>query len=307
MNSTLRFFAHFPLWLLRAFAHCIATLMVLFPHGGMRWTARVNLLLTMPNLTLNQRLKLERQSVHSQCLTAMESLKCWGMPASYSIAQIRHVQGLDILKTALNDANGMIAVVPHFGTWEMMNAWLNQFGAPTIMYKPAGHAGLNRFMFDARQRLNATLVPTDERGVRAIFKTLKKGGFTIILPDHVPEPSGGIFAPFYGHEVMTSTLVSKLAQKTQCAVVGLSCNRRADGDGFTVICELLSDSIHNQDLKTSVTALNDGIQSMIQRAPEQYVWSYRRFKDAADFKRVYRLDEAAISKIATDAVLKAAG
>ncbi len=306
MNSLLHFFAHFPLWSLRAFAYLIAILMLLFPHGGIRWTTRVNLLLAMPHLDRAQRLKLERQSVHSQCLTAMESLKCWGMPAEYSISQIRHVEGLDILKTALANPNGMIAVVPHFGTWEMMNAWLNQFGSPTIMYKPAGHAGLNHFMFNARQRLNATLVPTDETGVRAIFKTLKKGGFTIILPDHVPESSGGIFAPFFGHDVMTSTLVSKLAQKTKCAIIGLSCNRRTDGDGFTVICEQLSDAIHNPDLTVSVTALNQGIQSMIQRAPEQYVWSYRRFKDAADFKRVYRLDEAQISKIAHDAVLKTA-
>ena len=30
----------------------------------------------------------------------------------------------------------LLAIVPHLGTWEVMNAWLNQFGSPTIMYKP---------------------------------------------------------------------------------------------------------------------------------------------------------------------------
>ncbi len=299
MNLLLTTLAHLPLWLLRAFARGVALILILFPHAGLRWITRVNLILSMPELDESARLRLERESIINQCVTTMESIKSWGMPTAYSIDQIKYVEGFEILQTALADPKGMIIVVPHLGTWEMMNAWFTQFGAPTIMYKPADHASLDQFMLTARQRLNATLVPTDERGVRAIFKCLKRGGITIILPDHVPEPSGGIFAPFFGHEVMTTTIVSKLAQKTQCAIVGLSCFRRDDGDGFTVICELLPDAIHDPDLRVSVTALNQGVESMICRAPEQYVWSYRRFKDAQHFRSIYRLDEKAIQKIAS--------
>jgi len=298
MTGLLRFLAHLPLPILRAFAYLVACIMILIPHTGMRWTTRVNLMLAMPELEQDERLRLERASIRSQCYTAMESLKCWGMPAAYSIGQIRHIEGLEILQAGLANPHGMIAVVPHFGTWEMMNAWLNQYGAPTIMYKAGGNVAMDDFMLQARQRLQATLVPADEHGVRAIFKTLKKGGFTIILPDHVPEPSGGIFAPFFGHSVMSATIVSKLAQKTQCAVIGLSCMRSADGNGFSVFCESLSDAIKQPDLQASVTALNQGIEAMIRRAPEQYMWAYRRFKDAADFQGIYRKDEDAIRQIA---------
>jgi KDO2-lipid IV(A) lauroyltransferase len=298
MTGFLRFLAHLPLPLLRAFANLVAGIMILLPHTGMRWTTRVNLMLAMPELSLEERLSLERATIQSQCYTAMESLKCWGMPAAYSIGQIRQVEGLDVLQTALANPLGMIAVVPHFGTWEMMNAWLNQYGAPTIMYKAGGNVAMDDFMLQARQRLNATLVPADEQGVRAIFKSLKRGGFTIILPDHVPEPSGGIFAPFFGHSVMSSTIVSKLAQKTQCALIGLSCVRSPDGDGFDVLCEELSDVIRQPDLEQSVTGLNFAVETMIRRAPAQYMWAYRRFKDAADFQGVYRLKEDEIRKIA---------
>ncbi len=298
MTGFLRFLALLPLPMLRAIAYLVACILMLIPHKGMRWTTRVNLMLAMPELDRNQRLRLERVSVKSQCYTAMESLKCWSMPAAYSVAQIRHVDGLEILQAALADPRGMIAVVPHLGTWEMMNAWLNQYGSPTIMYKAGGNVAMDAFMLQARQRLNATLVPADEHGVRAIFKSLKRGGFTIILPDHVPEPSGGIFAPFFDHSVMSTTIVSKLAQKTQCAIVGLSCLRSADGDGFDIHCELLTDMIKAPDLAVSVAALNQGVETMIRRAPEQYMWAYRRFKDAADFQGVYRKDEAAIRQIA---------
>lgn len=298
MNSILQSIAKLPLALLRIFARSIAGIIMLFPHTGMRWTTRVNLMLTFPELEQSARLSLERQSITNQCLTVMESIKCWGMPPQYSIDQIKDVVGLDILQTALADPKGMIAVVPHFGTWEMMNAWLNQFGSPTIMYKPSDNAGMDKFMLDARQRLHATLVPTDEVGVRAIFKTLKKGGFTIILPDHVPELSGGIQAPFFGHDVLTTTLVSKLAQKTKCSVIALSCVRNEGNNGFTVVCESMPDTIRDEDLKTSVTTLNQTIETMIRRAPEQYVWGYRRFRRGQGFAGVYRSDEAKISQLA---------
>ena len=97
---------------------------------------------------------------------------------------------------------------------------------------------------------------------------------------------------------MTSTLVSKLAQKTKCAMIGLSCIRREGNNGFTVVCELLPEAIHDQDLRISVTALNQGVETMIRRTPAQYVWSYRRFKDAQDFRGVYRQSEINIMKLA---------
>ncbi len=300
MLNVLIFLARLPLPLLRALALAIAWLLNLMPQRGMRWVVRVNLLLTMPKLDETERLALERVTVRSQCLTAVESIKCWGMPPSYSISQIKDVHGLAQLQQALADPKGMIAVVPHLGTWEMMNAWLNQFGAPVIMYKPADQPQLNQFMLDARQRLNATLVPTDERGVRAIFKTLKQGGFTILLPDHVPDSSGGLLADFFGVECLTSTLVSKLAQKTGCAVIGLSCLRREDLAGFDVYCDLFDADVAAKDLNVAVSALNRTMRLMIERAPEQYLWSYRRFKVATDLQGLYRWDEAKVRQVAHD-------
>jgi Kdo2-lipid IVA lauroyltransferase/acyltransferase len=294
MAGLLRTLSQLPLPLLRALALSVAWLLNLMPHTGLRWIVRVNLLLAMPQLSVQARHALERDSVRSQCLTALESIKCWGMPPAWSIAQIRQVHGEEHLQAALANSKGMIAIVPHLGTWEIMNAWLNQFGAPVIMYKPADHPQVDQFMLHARQRLQATLVPTDERGVRAIFKALKQGGFTIILPDHVPDQSGGIYAPFFGIQTLSSTLVSKLAQKTGCSLVGLSCLRRHDGSGFDVYCDPLPSTLADADLTVAVSALNQAMQQMIERAPDQYMWGYRRFKDTPTHLGVYRWDESKI-------------
>ncbi len=44
----------------------------------------------------------------------------------------------------------------------------NQYGTPTIMYKPMKDSGFNAFALHARQRLNATLVPTDANGCKSL-------------------------------------------------------------------------------------------------------------------------------------------
>lgn len=52
------------------------------------------------------------------------------------------------------------------------------------LYKPVKNADADRFVREARSREQANLVPTDESGVRQIFKALKQGETTVILPDH---------------------------------------------------------------------------------------------------------------------------
>ena len=142
------------------------------------------------------------------------------------------------------------------------------------MYKPVKGDIINDFVLQGRSRLNATLVPTDGSGVKAIFKTLKQGGFSIILPDHVPDPSGGVVVPFFGIETLTSTLASKLASKTKCALVGLSCIRRDDGRGFDIYCYKLDDpALYDRDAKTAAHALNLAMQHMIEDKCSHYTLS----------------------------------
>ena len=278
-----------PLTLLRHLAKVAAHLINQKPEKSMLWKTRVNIKLAYPELNQEQQEQLARESVIKQCLSYVESGKCWAMPPEWSIQQIHTVHHLDILTKALNDPDrGALIITPHLGTWEMMNAWVHQYGIPTIMYKPMKDSGFNAFALQARQRLNATLVPTDANGVKALFKNLKQGGFSVILPDHVPHPSGGVIAPFFKIPCLTSTLASKMAQKTKCHLVGLSCFRREDGQGFDVYCDLLDDpKLYDRDITVATTALNQAVEHMINRFPAEYMWGYKRFRGLENNKNLY--------------------
>lgn len=286
MYSLLKNFSKLPLRLIQVTARSVGWLLYVSNSSARRVT-EINLKSAYPELSESERDQLTKRSLKSQCMTYAESVKIWGSAPEFALEQIKAVHGEDIFLDALQNPNGTLAVVPHFGTWELMNAWVNLHTAPVIMYKPSKNPDVDRFMLEARQRLNATLVPTDETGVRALFKHLKQGGFAAILPDHVPKESGGIYSPFFGQNALSSTLLSKLAAKTQCSVIGLSCLRREDLSGFELYVQTLSAEINAKDLQLSVDTLNKEMERMINAAPEQYLWGYKRFRNIEVNKNLY--------------------
>lgn len=289
-------FKYVPLPVLQMLARMVAWIIVKIPSLSIMRTVNINMALIQTALPDNQTKALVKDIIYHQCMTSIESIKSWAMPPEWSIAQIQDVHNKDILLKGLASPNGMLAIVPHLGTWEMMNAWLNQFGAPTIMYKPVKGNMTNDFVLQGRARLNAILVPTDGSGVKAIFKTLKQGGFSIVLPDHVPDPSGGVVVPFFGVKTLTSTLASKLASKTKCALVGLSCIRRDDGRGFDIYCyKLDSPTLYDRNTETAAHALNQSMEHMIKDNCSHYMWGYRRFKHIPILGNPYRADDTVLA------------
>ena len=284
----LRFFASLSLPVLQRLGAVIGALVAYFPRSGVYQTVLRNLQLCYPQESDVWHQATTKASLRSTAMTAFEFAKTWGMPPAYSVAQIREVHGESIFHEALAAGQGVIAIVPHWGSWEFMNAWINQFTSPVIMYKPGKQPGVDAFVAEARSRLNATVVPTDDSGVRATFKALRKGGFTAILPDHIPGENGGMFAPFFGISTWTGVMVPKLAAKTGCRVIIMGCVRRADGQGFDLHFQAGDPDINHADARIATSAMNRAMAKFINLAPEQYQWSYKRFKRSEHMPDPYR-------------------
>ena len=277
MYYFLKLFSKLSLACIQSFAKMLGSFLYTSNSSAKKTTSQ-NLKIAYPELSIDEHEKLLKANLKHQCMTYAESIKVWGSSTDFALQQIKTIHKSEIFFNAIKNPNGTLAIVPHFGNWEIMNAWLNQHTAPVIMYKPSKNKDLDKFMLESRQRLNATLVPTDDSGVRILFKHLKSGGFSAILPDHAPKASGGIYAPFYKKEVLSPTLLSKLAAKTQCSVIGMYCLRNHNLDGFDLYFVDTSDDISSKNLQLSVNALNHDLETMINTAPEQYLWGYKRFR-----------------------------
>ncbi|HEX5278393.1 MAG TPA: lysophospholipid acyltransferase family protein [Fluviicoccus sp.] len=283
----LRRFSRLSLPTLQRIGRWLGIIASWFP-GHNVWVIRRNLKICFPEKSDEWIEETVKQNLIVTGQTALEFAKTWGEPPSYSIEQIRKVTNGHLFFDALKSGKGVLALTPHYGTWEFMNAWLNQHAPAVIMYKPGKDRGVDTFVREARSRLSAQMVPTDERGVKQMLKCLKTGGFTIILPDHVPHQNGGLFAPFFGISTWSTALTPRLIQKTGCTVVGMTCTRLPNGEGFEIYFEAPHPDIYSQDLFTAASGMNHTMESLIRRDPTQYQWSYKRFKVCETLKDVYQ-------------------
>ena len=67
-------------------------------------------------------------------------------------------------------------------------------------------------------------------------------------------------------------------KQDKVSAVFLHAIRLEDGSGFKVILEAAPDEMYSTDSYTAVKAMSDVLASYVQRWPDQYMWTMKRFK-----------------------------
>jgi KDO2-lipid IV(A) lauroyltransferase len=127
------------------------------------------------------------------------------------------------------------------------------------------------------------MASADHSGILKLQRALIKGQLIGILPDQDPGQDGGITAPFFNNPVNTMTLLVKLAKKHNAQVLMFWANRLDNGKGFDLNLEPLDLNLNSENLLEQVTLMNRTIEELVKRFPEQYMWSYRRFKSTHSY------------------------
>lgn len=283
----LKFVSRQPIQISRFIARGLAGLVNVLKISKTSATIRLNLRIALPELTDEQNERIIQEAIRNELTSYFEFFSIWGSTNKKNIARIHSIQGEHLLFEAIQAQKGLVLVIPHFGTWEIMNAYLSQFTEMTILYKPVKNPGTNQFVREARSREKAHLVPTDESGVRQIFKALKQGGTTVILPDHTPN-LGGEMIPYFGIPLATSNLSAKLIQKTKAKSLFLYAMRNEE-QGFDLYIEPLDESIYQGNANDGTAVIFKALENLIRRYPEHYHWSYKRFKANPELHNVYHL------------------
>ncbi|MGY2461411.1 lysophospholipid acyltransferase family protein [Vreelandella sulfidaeris] len=236
-----------------------------------------NLTVVYPDLANAERQTLARQSLRHSTATMLELGHAWMAEPSKVEASILTVQGRDKLDNARSEGRGVIVLAPHFGNWEVLNFWLSSHFPFTAMYEPPKITALDPVIRHGRERMGASLVPTNPRGVAALLKALKRSEAIGILPDQEPDWGSGVFAPFFGRDAYTATLLPKLVARTQARVVtGVAL--RVPGKGFAIHFLDADERVYSPDDQTSATGVNASVEAAIDLEPAQYQWEYKRYR-----------------------------
>ena len=239
-----------------------------------------NLELAYPDLPPRQREDLRRAVLRTTACQALETLHLWTHPHARNLGLLRHEDGADLFDAAVASGRGVIVAAPHYGNWELLNQWLAARTPLAILYRApesaVGEAFLRRVRADAGDRV--TQVRAEGPGIRQLFKTLKAGGVVGILPDQQPKAGDGVFAPFFGVQALTMTLLGRLAERSGATVLFGYCERIGAGPGFALRFEPAPDTIGSADPAAAAGTLNAMVERIARRDPAQYQWTYKRYK-----------------------------
>lgn len=238
-----------------------------------------NIEIAYPELLPAQRTDLQRAVLRTTARQALETLRFWTRPHADNLALIREMHGVERFDAAVAAGHGLIVAAPHYGNWELLNQWLASRTPLAILYRPpesaVGEAFLRQVRADDGDRV--TQVRAEGAGIRQLFKLLKAGGVTGILPDQQPKAGDGEFAPFFGREALTMTLLNRLAERTGATVLFGYCERIGAGPAFALRFEPAPEAIAAPDAVAAATALNAAVERIARRDPAQYQWTYKRY------------------------------
>ena len=282
--SLLRLFGWFPLSVGRLLGRAIGRGIYRLDLGP-AVVARTNLRLCYPHLSTQQVEHLCKKRMLHLGQAFFETPRVWTKSSAWLDNKIVAVEGMALFQAAMDDKRGTILIVPHQGNWEVVGLWVSPRNKMTSLYEPPKIPEVGNWIKASREQSGATLVPTDGRGVAALIKALKRGETTAILPDQQPGESGGIFAPFMGVQARTMTLLTNLINRSACQA--LYCSAIREPGGWRLHFLPADDRLYSEDKLVAVSALNAGVEKMVELAPEQYQWEYKRFRAQPDGSNAY--------------------
>lgn len=238
--------------------------------------------------TMEEARALGKKSFRSNLLTLFESL---------SLPRLFSKKGVCVENRISPEAEKMIqkirsgretmalAVSGHTGVWELLGADLSRLCAPTPVVVSARLVGspiMARFLVRQRRDYGIKLVEA-EKVMRYLLNAVRTGSpnvYAFLCDQHF---KGGVKVPFMGKNACTATFPAALILKFDWPVLLGRCIRRAPGN-YLIEFDLLDPSPFRELSKDDAIrgilgAINSYIEESIARAPEQWTWGHKRWKN----------------------------
>jgi KDO2-lipid IV(A) lauroyltransferase len=185
------------------------------------------------------------------------------------------VEGLEHLHDPAN--RPLILVAPHFAGLDAGGLRVSiELKAATI-YARQRNPTWNAWVLRIRARFNSPLLIAREGfDLRAAIRALKEGLPFYYLPDQDYGAQHSVFVPFFGTPAATIPMVARLAKITHARVVMAVSEMTADG--YVLHLEPPWRDFPGDSVEEDTARMNREIERWVERLPDQYLWTHRRFK-----------------------------
>ncbi|MBA4187055.1 MAG: lipid A biosynthesis acyltransferase [Planctomycetaceae bacterium] len=196
--------------------------------------------------------------------------------------------------TALQRNRAAMIVTAHYGNWELAGYLLGAMGYQTYaIARVLDNPYLERFVLRFRQSTGQTIIAKKDDFDR-LTNVLQNGGKVATLADQ-DAGQRGLFVPFFGRPASTHKAVALMAIEFDALLLVLGMPRVSrvgrhglpgpvglDETYYAVEVEDVIDPRDYADRQDAVKAITErytaGLERIIRRHPEQYLWLHRRWK-----------------------------
>tara|TARA_B100001057_G_scaffold317060_1_gene317198 strand:+ start:329 stop:1189 length:861 start_codon:yes stop_codon:yes gene_type:complete len=187
------------------------------------------------------------------------------------------IDGGKILDEIKKSDKQVIFVSGHFSNFELMAMYLEKTGIKlSAIYRPLNNIFLNRIMERIRKKYICKY--QIKKGIGGLKKliALKKNNFStaLMIDQRVSE---GILSNFFHQKALTTTLPAQLAKKFNIPIVPVHIERTDDLNFKISISEPINFS-KETSIVNITDHLNQILEDMILKQPEQWIWSHNRWK-----------------------------
>jgi KDO2-lipid IV(A) lauroyltransferase len=263
-----------PIWVLWFLGSALGWFFSWFPSPACRVAAK-NIELCFPELTPSERRKLVNR--HFRCCgVAVLSLGVTFFAPLWRIRQIVRVRDEHNFDAARASGRNIILLAPHFITLDIGGMRAGYDKNLVCMYRKARNP-LVEYLFQRRTRSGAVLVDR-LASLKPLLRHIRDGRPFYYLPDQDMGVRASVFVPFFGIPAATVTALSRIAETTNAAVVPCVSRILPNGKGFEVRFYPALENFPGKDPVEDAQRMNQEIEKWVREMPEQYMWSYRRFK-----------------------------
>ena len=191
------------------------------------------------------------------------------------------INGTNYLNEIKNNNEPAIFYSGHFANFELMAMELDKFGIKcAAIYRPLNNFFLNPLMEYLRMKyICPNQIPKGRSGMREVINRIKNGYSIALMVDQ--RVSEGPRCPFFNQPAHTTTIPAQLSLKYGAKLVPIFLVRK-EGINFEMTIhepyEIQRTENNDNDTKNITLKINQDIEKMIIKNPEQWIWSHDRWK-----------------------------
>ncbi|HMO08034.1 MAG TPA: lysophospholipid acyltransferase family protein [Paracoccaceae bacterium] len=249
---------------------------IVAPLAGYDRRIRENLALVLPGLPEAEVRRLIRMVPDNAGRTLIEIYSGTEFVARATRHPMRG-EGLAALDAAHAAGRPVILVTGHFGNYDAARAALFARGFRVgSLYKPMSDASFNAHYVAAMESIGRPMFPRGRAGLAGMLRFLRDGGMLAMAIDQTM--AHGAPLTFFGEAALTALSAADLALRHDAILVPIYGIRQPDGLSFVVEVE---PPIPNGTPEAMTQALNDSLEALVRRHPDQWFWIHRRWKGRA--------------------------